>query len=240
LDKTAITVAQAWLGALREYRMRPARIRTDKGSETVLINFEQQLAFLQMQETTGCPNRVVVITGRSVHNTRIERFWRTFMTQQGAQLAGLWDSMTAAGVLNVEDNVDLGALQRTFMPALQVQLDDFRRLYNLRRERGATDGRCRLERLLDSSAWTDRWAANEFYLPDESMTGNSLAAIYVGAGDSAIDVSAVPRTAFDPLSPAVREHVQAEVDSKVPLQPQNLLSLAQRFELDLTLTRRMM
>jgi hypothetical protein len=61
------TVLNAYLQGVEEYG-RPSRVRTDKGMENVLVADDMIL--------NRGPDRGSVLTGRSVHNQRIERFWR--------------------------------------------------------------------------------------------------------------------------------------------------------------------
>ena len=66
-DKNQAHSSQFVLNACRAYSI-PSRIRTDHGTENVEVA-------KWMLETRGL-NRRSVITGSSVHNTRIERLWR--------------------------------------------------------------------------------------------------------------------------------------------------------------------
>ncbi|CAL8235936.1 unnamed protein product [Boreogadus saida] len=90
-NNRATTVLDAFLGAVRQYGV-PSRVRSDKGRE----NFE--VAYY-MVDNCG-PNRNSHITGRSVHNQRIERLWRDVYTQVLDLFHTLFHEMEASWMLN--------------------------------------------------------------------------------------------------------------------------------------------
>ena len=69
-NNRAETVLSAFLKAVDEFG-QPSRVRTDKGGENVLVAHYLQRGM----------NRGNIITGRSTHNQRIERFWRDLLYQ---------------------------------------------------------------------------------------------------------------------------------------------------------------
>ena len=66
-NNQASTVLQCFIEAVARYGV-PSRVRSDKGGE----NVEVSLYMLQCRGT----GRGSMITGSSVHNQRLERFWR--------------------------------------------------------------------------------------------------------------------------------------------------------------------
>eukprot|EP01038_Epipyxis_sp_PR26KG_P016104 gene16104-21882_t len=66
-NNTSHTVINGYMTAIDKYDV-PSRIRVDKGGENVLV-----ARFMLQQRGLG---RNTVIAGKSVHNQRIERFWR--------------------------------------------------------------------------------------------------------------------------------------------------------------------
>lgn len=66
-NNRATTVCQSFLQAVQRYGL-PSRLRCDQGGENILVS-------QHMLHHRGSERRSVLV-GSSVHNQRIERFWR--------------------------------------------------------------------------------------------------------------------------------------------------------------------
>jgi len=117
-NNKASTALSAFKAGVEEYGL-PSRVRTDLGGENICI-----AEYMLAQRGTG---RGTIITGRSVHNQRIERLWRDLFPDCVSCFYFLFYSMEAEGILDPNKEIDLYALHFVFLPLLQQQhcLDDY-------------------------------------------------------------------------------------------------------------------
>jgi hypothetical protein len=116
------TVLRHFLQAVDVYGL-PSRVRADKGGENVLVS---DYMLSHPRRGTG---RGSFITGRSVHNQRIERLWRDVFSACLAPLYYTFYHMEEEGLLDPVDELDLYCLHYVFMPRLHQQLESFRKAY---------------------------------------------------------------------------------------------------------------
>ena len=133
-DNRSETVLELFLEAVTKYGL-PSRVRADKGGENVLVS-----QYMLLHPKRG-PGRGSFITGRSVHNQRIERLWRDVFSSCTAHLYHLFYSMEDEGILDPVDELDLFCLHFVFLPRINRQLESFKAAYcrhKLRTEHSST------------------------------------------------------------------------------------------------------
>ena len=106
--------------AVEEFQW-PLRVRTDHGGEN-------QDVWVIMEEKMG-PHSVMV--GSSVHNERIERLWRDVNEKVTSKYKLLFEHMTAEGMINPDNEVDLTCLHWVFRRLLQKDLQEFAEAHNM-------------------------------------------------------------------------------------------------------------
>ena len=117
-NNQASTVLHCFLEGVQKYGL-PSRVRCDKGRENVLV-----CQFMLSHPDRG-PGRRSCITGRSVHNQRIERFWRDLYTGCICYFYQLFNQLEDCHVLDVCDPVDLFSLYYVFLPVINQHLQVF-------------------------------------------------------------------------------------------------------------------
>lgn len=128
-NNRADTVLDCFLEAVEVFGL-PSRVRCDKGGENVRIS-----QFMLSHPARG-PNRASCITGRSVHNQRVERFWRDLFSGCVSIFYFLFYGLEDSELLDRDDPVDLFCIHYVFLPRINHQLGIFREMYSHHRLRG--------------------------------------------------------------------------------------------------------
>ena len=117
-NNMAATVFELFLGAIGKFGL-PSRVCTDKGGENI------DIARYMLNHPLRGPDRGSHITGRSVHNQRIERLWRDVSFGRTHTFYTLFSCMEDCGFLDPSNEMHLFVLHYVFLPRLNRQLSQF-------------------------------------------------------------------------------------------------------------------
>lgn len=120
-NNNSSTVYNLFLKAANCYGL-PSRVRCDQGGENVQVA-------QHMLEHRGVDRRSVIV-GSSVHNQRVERFWRDMHRCVTILYYRLFYFMESEGTLDPVSERDLYALQYVFLPRINRSLHSFQEGWN--------------------------------------------------------------------------------------------------------------
>ena len=112
-NNKAETLLQCFLAGVENYGI-PERVRSDKGMENVGI-----ADYMISKRGVG---RGSMITGKSVHNQRVERLWRDVYTGVLSFYYTLFNYMEDEKMLDPLNDCHVAALHYTFMPKINEKL----------------------------------------------------------------------------------------------------------------------
>lgn len=120
-DNKSQSVLNLFENGVAEYGL-PIRVRSDHGTENLLVAE-------YMLQHKGL-NRGSIITGRSVHNQRIERLWSEVNRIVTKHFKELFIALENDGLLDELDEIDLFSLKLVFLPRIRKSLSEFVNQWN--------------------------------------------------------------------------------------------------------------
>lgn len=122
-DNKATTVLDRFHKGVTQFGL-PSRIRSDKGRENTKV------ALYMLEHPLRGPGRGSMITGKSIHNQRIERLWRDVYEGVLKFYRGLFHHLEASGLLDPENELQMFCLHFVYIPRIRQHLQIWMNAWN--------------------------------------------------------------------------------------------------------------
>ena len=129
-NNNPVVISRIFLDALKEHLGCPSRLRTDCGTENVLIATIQ--SFLRQRQCESYESAIAChIYGPSYANQRIEGWWSFFRRNRSSFFINFFKEMVDQGELNTDNEFDLACVRYCFGELLQKELDEVKLTWNV-------------------------------------------------------------------------------------------------------------
>lgn len=134
-NRTAVSVASQYLEAIQRIGFIPKLIRSDKGTETILVCY-YHVALRRVMHMLGnsLPFKRAWSYGKSTQNQRIEGWWNILQNAQTQTYRDMFEELESLGFFDGSET-DVVCLQFIYMDMIREHIHGFVRVHNSHRIR---------------------------------------------------------------------------------------------------------